>query len=163
MLGRIHGAFRSVQGCPEVRHAVMATTTVEMLSNSSNRRLKIAGILSHRDPVPGDQQSTGAPMYIVYSHKANRELRWSATYVGRALQQQREMSIPNNVVASCDHCFEGCRSLRRVTFGSSSSLERIGVACFADTGVEDVGIPDTVRELCDRCFSWCKRLLSALI
>ena len=158
LLGRIHGAFPSVEGCPEVRRAVVATTTVELLSDSSNRRLKIVGMLSHHDSVLGGQQSTGAPMHIVYSRKANRELRWSAPYVGRALQQQRDVSIPNNVDELCDCCFEGCESLRRVTFGSSSSLERIGVCCFALSGVEEVRIPDSVRELCDRCFYGCRSL-----
>ena len=42
--------------------------------------------------------------------------------------------------------------------GSSSSLERIGVECFAYSGVEEVSIPDGVRELCDDCFTWCNRL-----
>ena len=46
----------------------------------------------------------------------------------------------------------------RVTFGASSSLERIGVECFQETGVEEVSIPDGVRELCDRCFCECKKL-----
>ena len=45
-----------------------------------------------------------------------------------------------------------------MTFGSSSSLERIGVECFQESGVEDVSIPDGVRELCDRCLSWCRSL-----
>ena len=34
-----------------------------------------------------------------------------------------------------------------MTFGSSSSLERIGVSCFDGTGVEAVSIPDSVCEL----------------
>ena len=158
LLGRIHGAFRSGQGCPEVRHAVMATTTIELLSDSSNGGLEIVGMLSHHDPVPGGQQSTGAPMHIVYSHKANRELSWSATYVGRAPQQQRDVSIPNNVVELCDSCFDGCESLFRVTFSSFLSLQRIGVDCFRGSGVEDVRIPDSVRELCDGCFRECRIL-----
>ena len=36
-----------------------------------------------------------------------------------------------------------------MNFGSSSSLERIGVSCFVYSGVEGVSIPDGVRELCD--------------
>ena len=61
------------------------------------------------------------------------------------------MSIPNHVRELCDGCFKGCRSLRCVIFGASSSLERIGVSCFAGTGIEEVRIPDRVRELCDGC------------
>ena len=45
-----------------------------------------------------------------------------------------------------------------MTFGSSSSLERIGVSCFEGTRVEEVRIPDSVRELCDSCFKWCSHL-----
>ena len=64
--------------------------------------------------------------------------------------------IPGCVRELCDNCFKGHRSLRRVTFGSSSLLERIGVSCFEGTGVEEVGIPDGVRDLCDCCFKGCK-------
>ena len=41
-----------------------------------------------------------------------------------------------------------------MTFGSSSSLERIGVEWFYSGVVEQVTIPDSVRDLCDRCFKW---------
>ena len=68
------------------------------------------------------------------------------------------VSIPDSVCELCDHCFEDCKNLRRVTFGSSSSLERIGVCCFCGSGVEEVSIPDSVYELCDRCFEGCERL-----
>ena len=60
--------------------------------------------------------------------------------------------VPNSVRELCEGCFKGCSSLRRVTFGRSSSLERIGVSCFEETGVEDVSGSDRVRELCDYCF-----------
>ena len=45
-----------------------------------------------------------------------------------------------------------------MNFGSSSSLERIGVSCFAFSGVDEVSIPDGVRELCEGCFKGCKKL-----
>ena len=63
--------------------------------------------------------------------------------------------VPDSVRELCDRCFKGCSRLRRVTFGPSSSLERIGVSCFEGSGVEDVSVPDGVRELCDGCFKWC--------
>ena len=44
--------------------------------------------------------------------------------------------IPDCVHGLCDGCFFKCKSLRRVAFGSSSSLEKIGVSCFECTGVE---------------------------
>ena len=47
------------------------------------------------------------------------------------------MSIPDSVRELCDRCFEICESLRGVTFGSCSSLERIGDSCFKGSGVED--------------------------
>ena len=78
--------------------------------------------------------------------------------MGRAFQQLREVSIPNNVRELCDRCFIGCASLRRVNFVSSSPLERIGVECFQESGVEELSIPDGVRELCDRCFCGCTNL-----
>ena len=69
-----------------------------------------------------------------------------------------EISIPDSVCELCDCCFKDCRSLQRVTFGPSSSLQRIGVSCFEESGVEEFAVPDSVRELCDRCFLGCLRL-----
>ena len=63
-------------------------------------------------------------------------------------------AIPDSVVELCEGCFKECKSLRRVTFGASSSLERIGVSCFEGSGVEEVSVPDCVRELCDDCYQW---------
>ena len=40
-----------------------------------------------------------------------------------------EMSILDRARELCDRCFKESKSLRRVTFGSLSSLERIGVSC----------------------------------
>ena len=137
----------------------MATTAVEFLSDSSNGTLKIAGILPLRGCVQEEeQQFARTPSYIVDTHRANSGLCWSSTWVGRAFQQLRHVSIPNNIRELCDDCFKGCKSLRRVNFGSSSSLERIGVSCFEGSGVEEVSIPDGVRELCDDCFKGCKSL-----
>ena len=58
--------------------------------------------------------------------------------------------------AACDIWF--LLKLRRVTFGSCSSLERIGVSCFERTSVEAIAVPDGVRELCDSCFAGCSYL-----
>ena len=80
-----------------------------------------------------------------------------------------EISIPDSVRELCDGCFKGCSSLRRVTFGPSSSLERIGVEAFGAVrpegfgqstpcGLEEISIPDGVRELCDGCFKGCSSL-----
>ena len=69
-----------------------------------------------------------------------------------------DVSIPDGVRELCHGCFYSCKSLRRVNFGSSSLLKRIGVECFGWSGVEDVSIPDGVRELCDRCFKGCTNL-----
>ena len=137
----------------------MATTTVELLSDFSNRTLKIAGILPRRGGVgEEEQQFTGTPIYVVYAHRANSGLCWSSTWAGRALQQLRDVSIPNHVRELCDRCFYGCGNLRRVMFGSSSLLERIGESCFEESAIEDVSIPDGVRELCSGCFKRCKSL-----
>ena len=38
--------------------------------------------------------------------------------------------IPDSFRELCDGCFKRCLSLRRVTFGPSPSLERIGFSCF---------------------------------
>ena len=42
-----------------------------------------------------------------------------------------EIRIPDSVRELCDRCFYECSCLSRVTFGPSSSLERIGFHAFA--------------------------------
>ena len=159
----IQGPLRPVHGHLEVRNAVMAATTVEFLSDSSNRRertLEIAGILPCHDRVQEgeEQQFTRTPIYIVYAHRANSGLCLSSTWVDRALPHLRDVSIPNNVRELRDRCFYKCKSLRCVNFDSSRSLERIGVECFYCSGVKEVSIPDGLRELCEGCFSMCESL-----
>ena len=144
-VGPFQGPF--VQSCPEVRNAVMATTTVELLSDSSNRTVKIAGILPRHGCVQEDeeQQFTMTPIYLVDAHRATSGLSWSSTWMGCALRELRDVLIPNNVRELCDRCFFKCWRLCRVNFGSCSSLELIGVSCFERSGVEAVSIPDSVR------------------
>ena len=79
------GTLGSVQGDPEAKNAVLTSTTVESLTDS--QKWDIAGIMSSYDRMQEDQRFTGTPMYIVYAHKANSELCWSSTFMGRALQQ----------------------------------------------------------------------------
>ena len=70
-----------------------------------------------------------------------------------------EISIPDSVRELCDGCFKRCQNLVCVTFGSSPSLERMGVSCFERTAIEEMSIPDSVRELCDGCFKDCDSLV----
>ena len=58
-----------------------------------------------------------------------------------------EISIPDSVRELCDGCFKGCSSLRRVTFGPSSCLERIGDLCFDGVGLVGLKIPASVKHL----------------
>ena len=154
----IHGPFGSAQGCPAVIHPVMATTTVESRSHSSSRKLEIAEVFSQHGLLQVQVCDSGFLRYIVYADKANAELCWSPTLQIPALLGLQNVSIPNHVRELCDCCFKGCSTLRWVTFGSSSSLEWIGVSCFECSGVEEVDIPDSVRELSDCCFAGCKSL-----
>ena len=74
-----------------------------------------------------------------------------------------EITIPDSVQELCDRCFYGCKSLVRVTFGSSSCLKRIGAEAFAGNHgvscrITEISIPDSVREVCCRCFYDCLSL-----
>ena len=55
--------------------------------------------------------------------------------------------VPDSVRELCDGCFQGCQSLRRVTFGSSSSLERIGDYCFGGLRLVGFEAPPSVRHI----------------
>ena len=58
-----------------------------------------------------------------------------------------EISIPDSVCELCDGCFKGCSSLRRVTFGPLSSLERVGAMCFYGCSLVEFTMPVSVRSL----------------
>ena len=154
----IHGTLGSVQGRPEVRNAVMVITTVESQSDSSGLKLEIAGRLLHHDRVQEGQQLTGTLMHLVYAHEAGSGRRRSSTCEAPILHNIQGVIIPNNVCELCDCRFRWCKSLRRVMFGSSSSLKRIGVSCFELSRIEEVSVPGGVRELGDRCFKQCENL-----
>ena len=53
--------------------------------------------------------------------------------------------------------FFQCESLSHVTFGSSSSLKRIGKWELSASGRQVIHIPDNVEELSAECFLQCKR------
>ena len=53
-----------------------------------------------------------------------------------------------------------CKSLRSVTFGALSKLERICAYAFYGTSIESLSIPDNVVELYKKCFYVCKSLRS---
>ena len=135
-----------------MKSAVIASTTVECLSDSSAPTLDITGIFSSDNHVQHEQQVTGTPKYVVYVSKFDN-LRRVSTPCGLV-----EISIADSVRELCDGCFKWCKSLRRVTFGPLSSLERIGVGWIRQTGVEEVSVPDGVCELCDGCFKMFKSL-----
>ena len=69
------------------------------------------------------------------------------------------VSIPNTIVELYEHCFYEYSSLKRITFGSSSSLKWIGRKALSRCGLEDIRIPDSVEELGPRCFHHCKDLV----
>ena len=160
----IRRALGSSKDCPEVRNAFMATTTVEWWRREGEAAIwGIGAILSRPDDAQeeeqeeeqeGDEEEEQLVSHILHAYNAASGLccrgfdRW-------ALQ---EVSIPNSATELCDYCFMGCMNLWRVTFGCSSSLERIGVSCFEKTRVLEVSIPSSVRELDDGCFKWCQRL-----
>ena len=41
-----------------------------------------------------------------------------------------EVAVPDSVRELCDGCFRWCEQLRSMTFGPSTSLERIGIEAF---------------------------------
>ena len=66
-----------------------------------------------------------------------------------------DVSVPDGVRELCDDCFIGCKSLRGVTFGPSSSLERIGAHCFHGWSLVEFEIPASVRAIGGGAFDEC--------
>ena len=79
-------------------------------------------------------------------------------YVSRVARRAQLVSIRNSVEEISDKCFYGCENLIRVSFGESSSLKRIGLGAFSESGLREIHIPDTVEEICDKCFYMCRNL-----
>ena len=69
-----------------------------------------------------------------------------------------DVTIPDSVVELSEMAFDRCVSLRTVTFGASSKLERICDEAFRQASVESICIPDGVVELCRGCFVECTKL-----
>ena len=71
-------------------------------------------------------QNGSVPIYLVRAERSH--VLWRDDWIDFFGQMIREVSIPDNVSELCNGCFKRYRSLRRVTFGPSSSLERIGAS-----------------------------------
>ena len=143
---------------PNVKSAGVTSTVVEALSGDADGRWVVVGMWARDDGAEEERRCAGAREYIVHAGRVDSRFKCKVNEASDGPRQFKFMAIPNNVQELCDEGFNSCTSLRRVTFGSSSSLERIGVACFKETKVGEVRLPDSVCELCDECFSGCRSL-----
>jgi hypothetical protein len=67
--------------------------------------------------------------------------------------------IPLSVRVLCQHCFDGCGSLSRVTFQSGSRLLAIHSHVFRGcSSLRSICIPRSVEILSQMCFSECRSL-----
>jgi hypothetical protein len=67
--------------------------------------------------------------------------------------------IPSHIEIISEHCFEGCKSLRIVTFETNSELIEIRSQAFADCfALDSILIPRSVRLFCSYCFESCRSL-----
>ena len=66
-----------------------------------------------------------------------------------------ELNIPDSVVEVSNQCFYNCERLKRVTFGESSRLERIGTICFALSGLDTFRMPVSVISVGGGAFNGC--------
>ena len=139
-----------VQRSPDVQPAVMATAVVESLRSGSCARCEVTGMFAHNGQVQGQHQFTGTSNYIVYERSVDCGLDWQTSNgagAGLPVCDVREIAIPNSASELYAGCFKGCRSLQRVTFGPSSSIERIGALCVCGCGLVEFEIPVSVRAL----------------
>ena len=155
---RICGPFGLVQGCDKVRSAPKVSTFAKSLADSANQKYEVAVMFSRCDYQKEDVLAMATPVYVVCANNPDSRFCSKAACFHNALPQFRDISIPNSASELRKRCFTGCDRLCRVTFGSSSLLERIGISCFEDTSLGEITIPDSVRELCDECFISCERL-----
>lgn len=67
----------------------------------------------------------------------------------------REIRIPDSLEELGAGCFCKCENLVHVTFGESPSLKRIGVMCFARSGLQSFSIPESVTFIGGCAFGDC--------
>ena len=71
-----------------------------------------------------------------------------------------EVVVPANVEYIGKGCFMGQKSISRVTFGTPSTLKRLGKSAFRGCGIGKLLIPSSVVEIGDDCFLGCEELVS---
>ena len=150
-----------MQKAPELavlKPTAIVSTILDSLTDSSGRKWETCAILEHTDQVQEEDQAAESQRCLTCACRCCSRFHWGVPDPTGGRRHFQEISFSNSVRELSDKCFRGCRNLRRVRFGSSSSLERIGISCFEWSAVEEVSIPDSVRELCHSCFSKCHRL-----
>lgn len=65
-----------------------------------------------------------------------------------------KINLPDGLVNVDDWTFCDCKNLKNIRL--PSGLEKIGVACFYGSGLEEVILPASVKEVCADTFRDCK-------
>ena len=156
----VRGPFGEHESLASKRECgAMTRVVVGVPSDSPSTEGVIVRILAQSSDAQDQEKGIDEPIYGVCG-QISGALSWKP---GWDLNQLREITIGDKVREVCDRCFFNCGSIRRIIFGPSSSLERIGIEAFAGDPqnacqIEEISIPNGVRELCDRCFFNCCQL-----
>ena len=70
----------------------------------------------------------------------------------------KRVVLPASLRVLEDNAFQDTKELRRVTFRKGSRLEKIGMCCFAGSGIEEFRAPPGLREIGAGAFELCENL-----
>ena len=62
------------------------------------------------------------------------------------------VEISASVREICYEAFRNCKNMKRIVFAEGSQLEKIGKACFSESGVTEISIPSSVITIEDNAF-----------
>ena len=129
---------------------------MKCLSDSSGLRLDITGIFANDKCMQSERRVTRTSnyryRYIVYACKVEYLEQIGDSFFERTGDV---VAVPDSVRELCDSCFKRCSSLRRVTFGPSSSLDRVGALCFHGCALVEFEIPVSVQAIGGGAFGEC--------
>lgn len=72
--------------------------------------------------------------------------------------ERNQALFPDSVTEVCKNAFFGCQNLKKVTFGMSSRLGKIGPGAFGDSGLQTFSAPPSLRTISQAAFCKCKQL-----
>ena len=142
--------------CLQVTSSCVLSCATEVTASDASEEAYL--VTTHFGPCVNFESTSSCGARDVYCVYEPRASGIHLSNSGSGFTRVQVVSIPNCVCEVDAMCFSACDSLKCVSFGASSKLERICAEAFCETSLESMSIPDSVVELREKCFCECKSL-----